>query len=307
MTVAQRLNDDGLLKEAHRALGSSLAQAGKVAGAREHLEKALALKSAPNRLGADSTVLCLTSLSDVLFGLGFPDQSLRRSYEALAVVTQESDPFSYAMALLFVIQAHCARGEAAKGEALSRDLMKLCSDRGFPYMLDAARRCLSWATALQKRYEEAIAIINQLFREKSGTEAEINMYNVLPTLAEAYGRLGDFDNAFAALQHWTEVRQKHSIANMDKSFYRIRGELRRRAGAVEDAVKDLRDAIALSAGEGSRIEQLRSTTVLARVLSAQGRREEGRAMLGEIYGQFTEGFDIADLKEAKALLDELSA
>jgi tetratricopeptide (TPR) repeat protein len=288
-------------------LGSSLGQAGQLENARIHLEKALALRSTSNWFGPDPKVLCLTSLSDVLFGLGFPDQSLSRSYEALDVVTQDSDPFSYAMAVLFVVQAHCARGEPEKGKEWCRMLIKLCDDHGFPYIRTAADRCLSWATALEGRYEEGIAMINEQFAQKGDIDAEIDAYNVLPTLAEAYGHLGKFDQAFAALDRWLVVRRKHSIASIDKSFYRIRGELRLRSGHLADAEKDLREAIRLSANGGARIEQLRSTTSLARLISTQHRREEARAMLAEIYGQFTEGFDIAYLKEAKALINELSA
>ena len=311
MAVAQSLNDPALLKFAHYAWGASLQQAGELSGARDHLERALALRDVPTfveglvRYGPDSNVLCLTSLSEVLLTLGYPDQSLRRSYEAMGVVRRESDPFSFAMAVMFAVQAHCVRREAEKGEELCRSLIELCNDHGFPFWLTVANRCLSWATVLQGRLEEGIAMINAQLQETGGVDAEQDLYFQLLNLAEAYGGIGEFDRAFAALEQWLVVRRRHSLAGMDKSYYRIRGQLLLKTGSVDEAEKSLRSAVQLSAGQGAKLEQLRSTTALARLLRDTNRRDEARAMLAEIYNWFTEGFDTADLKDAKALLDQL--
>ena len=85
------------------------------------------------------------------------------------------------------------------------------------------------------------------------------------------------------------------------------GELLLLSGAVIEADKWLHDAIAIAQNREAKSWELRATMSLARLLSKQGRRNEARAMLAEIYGWFTEGFDTADLKDAKALLDQLSA
>ena len=87
---------------------------------------------------------------------------------------------------------------------------------------------------------------------------------------------------------------------------RLRGELRLKKGQTELAEADFRDAIVLAQKMGAKAWELRATMSLARLLAKQGRRDEARTMLAEIYGWFTEGFDTADLKDAKALLDELS-
>jgi predicted ATPase len=77
--------------------------------------------------------------------------------------------------------------------------------------------------------------------------------------------------------------------------------------AVGEATRCFRDAIELARRQSARSWELRASTSLARLLAKQGKRDEARAMLAEIYGWFTEGFDTADLKDAKALLDQLSA
>jgi len=87
---------------------------------------------------------------------------------------------------------------------------------------------------------------------------------------------------------------------------RLRGELLLKQGRTEPAEADFREAIALAQKMGAKAWELRATTSRARLLAKQGKRGEARAMLAEIYGWFTEGFDTADLKDAKALLDELS-
>jgi class 3 adenylate cyclase/tetratricopeptide (TPR) repeat protein len=312
MAVAQSCNERGFFRDAHRALGATLQQAGELSAARDHLEKALAslkdvwFAEGLVRFGPDPDVLCLTSLSDILFTLGYPDQSLRRSREATEVVRRESDPFSFAMAMTFVVQAHCARGEGRKAEELCHGVIKLCIECGFPYWLATANRCLSWATLLQGRLEEGIAMINAQF-DANDADAEIARFNLLQFLAEAYCRLGNCERGFAALEQWSDLRSRVSAAGMDRSYHRIRGELLMKAGDIDVAEKSLLDAVQLSASQGAKSEQLRSATRLAALLGATNRRDEGRSLLAEIYGWFTEGFATADLKGAKALLDELSA
>jgi hypothetical protein len=87
---------------------------------------------------------------------------------------------------------------------------------------------------------------------------------------------------------------------------RVRGELHHGGGEVSLAEADFRDSIALAQSMGAKVYELRATTSLARLLRDTGHRDEARAMLADIYNWFTEGFDTIDLKDAKALLDELS-
>jgi len=86
---------------------------------------------------------------------------------------------------------------------------------------------------------------------------------------------------------------------------RLRGQLRLKLGQLEQAEAGFREAIDLARSMGARAWELRATMSLARLLRDTDRREEARTTLGEIYNWFTEGFDTADLKNAKALLDEL--
>jgi len=95
----------------------------------------------------------------------------------------------------------------------------------------------------------------------------------------------------------------------ESELYRLKGELLllRDAGDAAKAEDSFRTALEIARGQGAKSWELRATTSLARLLAKQGKRDQARAMLAEIYGWFTEGFDTADLKDAKALLDELRA
>jgi predicted ATPase len=108
-----------------------------------------------------------------------------------------------------------------------------------------------------------------------------------------------------------ETIERALEANPDELIFRpealrVRGELRAKQGATEPAATDFRDAIALAKKMGAKMWELRATVSLARLLAKQDRRDEARSMLAEIYGWFTEGFDTADLKDAKAPLEELA-
>ncbi len=313
MTQARKLNDAGQLKVAHYAMGAALVQAGDLSAARDHLETSLEFEKTPAFIGGtgwfgpDPGVLCLTSLSDLLFHLGYPDQSLERSFQAVEAVTRESDPFSYAMARLAVIQAHCARREGDKGAALCHELIALCTEHGFPFWLAVANRCLAWALSLQGRLQEGVAMMQEHLEHTAGIDAEISQFNLLPILAETYGNLGEIDRGLAALDQWLELRSKYSDTAIDKIYCRVRGELLLKSGSTDEAEQSLRKSIQLSVGQSARMDQLWATMALARLMRDTGRRDKGRAMLAEIYNWFTEGFDTADLKDAKALLDQLDA
>ena len=95
----------------------------------------------PYRFGPDPGVLCLTALAGVLFELGYPDQALKRAYEAMAAVDADSDPFSLVMAMVFAAEIHCSRREAAKGEELARALLAICAERGYPFWQSVEEEC----------------------------------------------------------------------------------------------------------------------------------------------------------------------
>ncbi|HEY6720102.1 MAG TPA: hypothetical protein VI363_00565, partial [Burkholderiales bacterium] len=293
--------------------GSSLVYTGDSIAARRHLEQAaVALTSAqgstrrPDRFGPEPRVLALTALGDVLFDLGYPDQALQRAHEAMDLVDADSEPFSLAMAMVFVAQIHCARGEAVKGAESARAVIALCEERGYPFWQSVGKRVLAWALMLQGQVREGLELAEQEMARFTGPQAEMVHLRALLNIAEGYEMISESERAVTVLDQWHVVRDKLELPMLDSFYYRLRGRLFLRSGADDEAEKAFRQAIEAAVARNARSEELRSTLLLAQVLTKHERRDEARATLAEIYNWFTEGFDTARLKDAKALLDELN-
>jgi len=131
----------------------------------------------------------------------------------------------------------------------------------------------------------------------------------LALAATVQGRMGQFDEGLRSIDEAISIIQRTGISCYEPMVYQARGELllAQNPSNGPDAEECFHIAIAIARRQQAKSWELRATTSLARLLGKQGHRDEARNMLADIYGWFTEGFDTADLKEAKALLDELSA
>jgi predicted ATPase len=137
------------------------------------------------------------------------------------------------------------------------------------------------------------------------TESRVGITREAAYLAEALERAGAIVEALEAIEHALQANPEVEVYRPET--LRIRGVLWLKQGNTGQAEADSRDAIALAQSMSAKAWELRATMSLARLHSLQGRRDEARTMLTAIYNWFTEGFDTPDLKDAKALLDELGA
>ena len=311
MAVAEQLKDPEWIRSSHTAMGAALHYAGDLLAARRHLEQAAALNNAPRplagryRFGPDLTVICLTALGGVLLELGYPDQALKRAKEAMAAVDAGSDPFSMVMAMVFNIEAHCARREAAKGEELARAVVAMCEEKGYPFWLSVGRRMVGWALMLQGQAREAIELMEEDIRRFTGPPAEMVHYRALLSIADCYSQIGEAQRALALLDQWHALRDKVELNMADSYYYRLRGRLSFQAGAYDEAEANFHKAIEAATVRNAKSDELRVTIELVWLLDKQGRRDEARRTLADTYAWFTEGFDTGDLKQAKSLVEEL--
>ena len=127
-------------------------------------------------------------------------------------------------------------------------------------------------------------------------------------LIEAYARVGRADQTLAMIDEALAGFETSGARLSEAELYRLKGEatMMHEPSATAEAEACFRKAIEVAKAQSAKWWELRATTSLARLLAKEGKREEARLMLAEIYNWFTEGFDTADLKDAKALLDELS-
>jgi len=297
-------------------LGNTLLWMGDFVGAREHLEIAIALydpghhRTLAQRFeGVDANVNNLTLTAIALWQLGYPDQALQRIVEALALAQQLSHPRSLARASWFAGVFHQFRRDVRAAQEFAEGVLGLSAEHGITEWSPWATAVRGWTMAAQGRHEEGIAQLRHGMAISRATGLELLRPHFLRTLAEANLEAGRLNDAQDALTEALAIADQHQEFSSEPEIYRLRGELilRQEDSNVAEARRCFERAIEIARKQCAKSWELRSTTSLARLLATQGHRDEARAMLAEIYGWFTEGFDTADLKDAQALLDQLGA
>jgi TOMM system kinase/cyclase fusion protein len=314
LSLAQSVGDPALLVEAHRALGEALLNLGELIPAREHFEQGIALydpqqhRSLAFLYGFDPGVFCLSFAAWALWSLGYPDQALKRSHEALALARERAHPHSLAAAFYFAAIVHQFRREGHPAQERAEAAITLATEQGSPHWLAYGTSMRGWALAEQDQGEEGIAQMRQGLAALHVIGAEIERVQHLALLAEAYGKVGQAEEGLRVLGEALALVDKNEERYYEAELYRLRGELTLQQSSVqglESRVKEAEEcflkAIEIAQRQQAKSLELRATTSLARLWQQQGTQHEARNTLSEVYGWFTEGFDTKDLQEAKAL------
>ena len=313
---AQRLSDRALLLLAEFALETTSYWMGECLPAKEHYEMGISIYDPEHQqplsfryLGVNPGVGCPSYAAQALWQLGYPDQALKRSNEALALAQGLSHSFSLAFAKVFVGYLCQFRREARAAQENAESAIALCAEHGLTNFLAWATIIRGWAMAEQGRSEEGVAQIQEGMVALRATGAELTRPRDLCFLAKACMEASCLDDGLSALSEALLAADEHETRNYEPEMHRLKGELllRRDASNVADAEHCFQRAIEIARKQSAKSWELRATTSLARLMDKQGKRHEAHVMLAEIYGWFTEGFDTADLKDAKALLDQLNA
>jgi predicted ATPase len=292
---------------------------GELASARAHLEQGIALydpqqhRSHVFLYGVDPGVFGLSYAAWVLWSLGYPDQARKRSHEALTLAQELSYPYSLASALVFAAGFHVFRREGRLTQERAEAVVTLSVEQGFSSWLAWGTILRGWALAEQGQGEEGIVQMRQGLAAIRATGAEYMRTHFLALLTEAYGKVGQAEEGLTMLTEALAVADKSGERFYEAEIYRLKGELTLAQSSVQGLASSVQKeaeecflrAIEIARRQSAKSLQLRVVMSLARLWQQQGKREEARQMLAEIYGWFTEGFDTADLKEAKALLEAL--
>ena len=255
-------------------------------------------------------VWCLSYSALTLWYLGYPNQASKRGDEAVQLAQGLPHPLSLAMAATSVAILHCqGLAEVRVAQETAEGVIALCTEHGLSAVWFLAVSLRGWAMARQGRHEEGIEQIREglaVCRAAGGAEA--NLPHLLCLLAEACMEADRVDDGLSALTEALAAGEAQGDRYGEPEIHRLKGELlrRRNESNAGQAQKCFERAIEVARKQSAKSSELRATMSLARLLRDTGRRDEARAMLAEIYGWFTEGFDTLDLKEVKALLDELS-
>ena len=198
--------------------------------------------------------------------------------------------------------------DVATACAYGNDSVALASEHGFPLWAALGRILQGWAGAQQGEATTATALIRDGLTAAEATGARVYTPFCLTLLAEALALAGKIEEGLAALDDALATAAVLGERGWDAEIHRLRGELTGRLPCPDPAKAEesFRTALAIAREQGTRGYELRAATSLTRLWGEQGRRTEARDLLAPVYGSFTEGFDTQDLKEAKALLDELA-
>jgi predicted ATPase len=267
----------------------------------EHHDSAL-------RYGQDIGVSAFVQLSWALWHRGYPDQSARAADRALALSRQLGHAHTLAHALSFAGKAAVFARDVATACAYGNDCVALASEHGFPQWAAIGRVIHGWADTQRGQAATGIARIRDGLAAYESTSARSGTPYHLALLAEALALAGKIEEGLAALDDALAKAAVSGERGSDAEIHRLRGELTGRLPYPDPAKAEdsFRTALAIAREQGTRGYELRAATSLARLWREQGRQGEARDLLAPVYGSFTEGFDTADLKEAKRLLDELT-
>jgi predicted ATPase len=278
--------------------------------AKEHLEKALAVFDLRQPLPEELELRRVDSLFFLYFGLwglGYPDRAWAISRQMLEVAQRSSDSNVLAQASCYAAIHNLVRGDSAAAQKHAEEAMALTEETGIVSFSAMATTWHGAALIAQGRYEEGIAGMRRgasAFRATGGTPRNQD----LCFLAFGLGKAGRPQEGLEVVEEGVASVAKTGEQIANPSLHYVKGELLLAQNPSDGAKAELcfRTAIEIARRQSARSAELRATTSLARLLDEQGKRGEARAMLADIYNWFTEGLDTADLKDARALLDELA-
>ena len=313
LSLAQQVQDSAMLVAAHRALGTTLYERGVIAAAHTHFAQGIALydpqqhRTAAFLYGQDSGVLCRIFAAWALWSLGYPDQGLARSQEALTLAQQSAHPFSLAFALCWTAVFHQFRREMRLTQERAEAAISLAKEQGFPLWVAYSSILRAWAL-VQGQAKEGLEQLHQGMMAWRATAAEIFRPYCLALLAEAYGTLGEPEAGLTALAEALTLADTTGERWYEPELYRLKGTLllQQSSDNATAAETCFHHALDIARNQQAKSLELRAATSMAYLWQQQGTRQEAYDLLTPVYGWFTEGFDTADLKDAKALLDELA-
>jgi len=327
MQLAEDLSDGALTMEAHQSIGALLVLLGRCSEALEHLEKGSALYATHhdhrNHIfnNFDSKVMfeCFTALA--LLELGYPDQSAERLAAALALARELAHPQTLVVALHVAAQLHQLQGEAPLVYETAKQALQLADKYGFAVWRAHGLIELGWAVAEMGRPQDGIKTMQRGLAEYEATGAKLRSPFFLGLLADQVGKTGRIEEGLSIITDAITLAQTTGEGYGVPELHRLKGELffnssdLRKAGtppkdsfarsALSEARACFAEALSVAQQQGARWRQLRAALSMDRLESSQGSCDHRQ--LAEVLASFTEGFETADLKQARTqLVSDLS-
>ena len=299
----------------HRLMGTSLMCTGALAESLAHYDQAIAIyepaehRALATRFGQDMRVAALSYRSWALWLLGFPEAAGRDAEQALKEAREIGQAATLMYALFHTSFTHICCGNYAAASAEANELVPLADERGSLFWGSLGMLVQGCVLALTGKVSDAVHVITSGINARRSTAATALEPFCLSYLAGAHAELDNFDDALSCIR---EAMTK--VETTKESWFEA--EIKRMAGEIAlllpdpDATKAeeyFEHALAVARQQQAKSWELRAAVSMARLWYDQGKRQQAHDLLAPVYGWFTEGFDTLDLKQAKALLDELAA
>ena len=322
LTQVQGQSDPIPLLAAHATLGMVLLARGEVVAAHRHLTQSMTLyvptdhHTLIRHYGFDLGVIVRGNVAMSLWLLGAPQQALGHIHALHTLAQELAHPPSLAWALLIIARVAQWRRDAPATLRWTDALMACGTEYGFAQHVTWAGLLHGWALMAQGQREQGLAQMRQGLTAYDATQAAQWRPYFLTLLAEGYGQAGATDEGLRLLAEALTLVNNTGERFYEAEMHRLQGELLLQAQHQHPALADdlshraaveasLRQALAVARRQQAKSLELRAAMSLGRFWQQQGKRAEAQALLAPVYGWFTEGFDTADLQEARTLLDVL--
>jgi DNA-binding winged helix-turn-helix (wHTH) protein/predicted ATPase len=321
LSVAERLADPLLLAEAYAALGVAAYYRGEVPLAQAHFAQGRVYSTAQQshtymaHYGQDPEAVCLTYGALTCWLCGTPDKALALMQWALDHARAMAHPFGVGTALSLAALLHLLRGDIQAVQTHAEATITLARAHGLDAIAAQGALLQGWALAAQGQHGDGLAQMQQALAAIQATGQEAGRLLYLALVAEQYGQAGQVETGLHVLTEALASLDHQEPRLWEPELYRVRGTLLLQTGGenpesgivTSDAETEtcFQQALTLARRQEAKSFELRAVMGLSRLWQQQDKRKDARALLVPIYGWFTEGFDTADLREAKALLDKL--
>ena len=315
LTLAEKQRASAPLMIGHRLMGTSLVYAGDVAGGRTHLDYAIKLydpaehRALTTRFGPELRVTILSQRSIALWLLGYPEAALADFEQTLSYARESGQAATliYGLSVALLTPIHCRQYAAAR--LLVDEVVALADEKGTLFWKAFGLMNQGCILALTGKASDAVQTLTSATTAYQSTGATLFMPWYLSDLAMSYAELAQFDEARRCISEAMTAIETSEERWYEAEFNRIAGEIALHS-PEPDATKAqeyFERALSVARQQQAKSWELRAAMSLARLWRSQGKPQQARELLAPVYGWFTEGFDTRDLKEAKALLEELGA
>lgn len=307
LQIARDQQEQALFLPAYRMLGAALFNIGELVPAWEHIRQGVSLYNAepfhsfPLLYGQDNGIVCLNYAAWSLCLLGYPDQALQQSLEAVGRAQKLGHPFSLVFTFCWAAALHQFRRESQAVLERAEVAIALGTEYRFMHWLNWGTILKGWAVAMLGDPESGIKLIQQGLDNWRALPMEATEPYFLGLLAEAYGAAGQIELGLEAARQALARADITGEHFWDAELYRLQGELLL-LNQGDQAEKSFGQALALARAQQAKLLELRTAVSLYRLHLAQGKLPGDDYLLREIYEWFSEGFDIPDLQQARSLL-----